>query len=856
MSFVSRVVLLSHIGRLFDFLEVRTVKSETDMRFCAGRQAKSIQIRFIKTAIVCILLCSITPLYAVTPWLHVEGNKIKDPESNIVVLRGVALIDLGATELWRGGAIEMIDRLTDPTDDQGSYTGWGTKVVRLAIYPTDGDFTGGPWYFEDDPESYYNDLLRPVVDYCKMKDLYVIIDWHYVGVNTSAKVSSTNAFWTYIAPRFAGDSHVLFELFNEPLNTGPSGDAAKWESCRVDMQNWTNIVRSYAPNNLILVGCPQWSQIIAPTATNPVTGGNIVYVSHIYPDHWAGQTYVNQILTAVAVHPVMITEWGFIQGGAVPTNGTLSGYGQPFHEFREAHGIGHTAWCADYEWGPPMFNSGWTLRCGENYMGCFTKDILYEMKDANQPGGGDTTPPDAPTGLAAAAGDSVVWLTWIGNSEGDLAGYNVYRSTTSGGSYSRLNGSLLSDPNYTDNDAGGGLTYYYVVTAVDTSLNESNNSNEVFATPTDTTPPLAPTGLSATAGDRTVSLNWNDNSEADLDGYNVYRSMTSGSGYVQINGSLLSSSDYTDNSVTNGTTYYYVVTAVDILSNESNGSNEVSETPELRTDVEIIGSWVAGTSHTKESGTNRALIFIAHAERNGTISLSSVTYGGKTMTKVIDKVVSSGSPAYYAYVAAFILNEADVNAVSSGTFVPTWSGTPDSGQVAYGSVFLQNVDQTVLVGATASNGTTSGNNITTDALTTNDGDMVIDAATCGSGGTGDLYTVNNGFTEALEHDMTSCTGVDGYKSATGANETPSVTHDNANRQVLIGFVVKAGAGEWLYGDLTYDNKVDMNDLYEFSLVWLVEDCENNNILELDLDDDCVINFYEYSFFAQNWLEEI
>lgn len=59
------------------------------------------------------------------------------------------------------------------------------------------------------------------------------------------------------------------------------------------------------------------------------------------------------------------------------------------------------------------------------------------------------------------------------------------------------------------------------------------------------------------------------------------------------------------------------------------------------------------------------------------------------------------------------------------------------------------------------------------------------------------------------------------------------------------------SGEWLYGDLTHDNIVDMDDLYEFSLVWLVSDCNN---VELDLNGDCIINFYEYSFFAQNWLK--
>jgi hypothetical protein len=60
--------------------------------------------------------------------------------------------------------------------------------------------------------------------------------------------------------------------------------------------------------------------------------------------------------------------------------------------------------------------------------------------------------------------------------------------------------------------------------------------------------------------------------------------------------------------------------------------------------------------------------------------------------------------------------------------------------------------------------------------------------------------------------------------------------------------------DWLYGDITRDNMVDMNDLYEFCLIWLDMDCVNYAML--DLNGDCVINLYEYSLLAQNWLEEI
>jgi hypothetical protein len=54
----------------------------------------------------------------------------------------------------------------------------------------------------------------------------------------------------------------------------------------------------------------------------------------------------------------------------------------------------------------------------------------------------------------------------------------------------------------------------------------------------------------------------------------VYRSLTSGTGYVKVNPSLVSVVDYTDSTVANTTTYYYVTTAVDGSGNESINSNE------------------------------------------------------------------------------------------------------------------------------------------------------------------------------------------------------------------------------------------------------------------------------------------
>lgn len=70
-----------------------------------------------------------------------------------------------------------------------------------------------------------------------------------------------------------------------------------------------------------------------------------------------------------------------------------------------------------------------------------------------------------------------------------------------------------------------------------------------------------------------VGLTW-DASTSTVSGYNVYRSTTSGSGYVKVNASLVGSLNYSDTSVQNSTTYYYVTTAVDSSGNESVYSNE------------------------------------------------------------------------------------------------------------------------------------------------------------------------------------------------------------------------------------------------------------------------------------------
>ena len=112
-----------------------------------------------------------------------------------------------------------------------------------------------------------------------------------------------------------------------------------------------------------------------------------------------------------------------------------------------------------------------------------------------------------------------------------------------------------------------------MVTAVN-SAGESGNSNQASATPT-AAPPAPPTNLTALAGNAQVSLSWTGSAGAVT--YTVKRSTTNGGPYTGI-ASGITATTYTDNSVINGTTYYYVVTAVN-GGGESGISNQASATP-------------------------------------------------------------------------------------------------------------------------------------------------------------------------------------------------------------------------------------------------------------------------------------
>src|SRR6185437_553532 len=114
-----------------------------------------------------------------------------------------------------------------------------------------------------------------------------------------------------------------------------------------------------------------------------------------------------------------------------------------------------------------------------------------------------------------------------------------YRSTSQFGTYIKLNVGLLASSLYSDTTAPAGSTSWYHITAVDTTGNESVATTVSAIRTPDTTPPATPTVLTATPGSTRITLDWADNTESDLAGYNVYSSGASAGPFTKLNSSPL-----------------------------------------------------------------------------------------------------------------------------------------------------------------------------------------------------------------------------------------------------------------------------------------------------------------------------
>ena len=268
-----------------------------------------------------------------------------------------------------------------------------------------------------------------------------------------------------------------------------------------------------------------------------------------------------------------------------------------------------------------------------------------------------TSVPAAPTDVAAEAGDQSATLSWkSGNADfeenGPAESYNIYYSTSSGLTTTQYDNKITgaSSP-YEVTGLTNGVTYYFIVTGVN-SAGEGEASGVVAAAPFEPeTAPSAPVNVMAEAGDQKVTLTWASGDEdlyrnSPAESYNIYYSETSGvtaANYDQKITDATSPREITG--LTNGVTYYFIVTGVN-ATGEGEASTEVSAEP-----LEPISVPSAPIDVTAGAGDQKVTLTWASGDedlyRNSPAESYNIYYSdgsGLTTTDYDQKITNAASP--------------------------------------------------------------------------------------------------------------------------------------------------------------------------------------------------------------------
>ena len=488
------------------------------------------------------------------------------------------------------------------TNDLDNIRALGMNLVRVPIMWTDLQRLDGTWRADA------FDRLDWVVSNAWQRGIYTILDLHGApgGVApTQSAGTSSNAYWTStayknqtamiwsnIATHYVGNPAVAgYDLLNEPY--GAPSRQAIWDAYNSLYQT----VRAVDPDHIIIMENTwsgsglnwEWNVLPPPSTYN---WSNVVYSAHAYAGSSANvPTEVNKQTSDFVNHqswnvPCFIGEFqGYGTASAWPyavTNFNKYGMSWATWAYKATDGTVGDSW-GIYD---PISSSSpskpniqtdssstisndWSQRTTGTAFGItsFLKQYLGEplgVADSYSVNAGSTLVVNSGSGLLANdidinKGQSGIQLTAV-----------LVNGPTNG----QLNLSLNGAFSYTPAAGFSGTdTFRYIV--------NDGYANSVNITPVTIqvlpqSAPAAPTGLTASGGDGLVSLGWNSSVGATT--YNVKRALTSGGPSYPTVISGLTITSATDTSVSNGTPYYYVVSAVNAAGEGSN-STEASAMP-------------------------------------------------------------------------------------------------------------------------------------------------------------------------------------------------------------------------------------------------------------------------------------
>ncbi len=188
--------------------------------------------------------------------LSVKGNYIMSQYGDTVQLRGMSMF--WSQWMWQYYNAGVVKWLKED---------WKCTVIRIAMGVENGGYLDNSY---DEKQK-----VIKMVDAAIANGIYVIIDYHSHEAHNNPEPAKK--FFTDMAKKYGNSPNVLYEIYNEPLKD------ISWHK---DLKPYAEAViaeiRKYDPDNIVICGTRQWSQLVSEAANNPVRDSNAVYTLHYY----------------------------------------------------------------------------------------------------------------------------------------------------------------------------------------------------------------------------------------------------------------------------------------------------------------------------------------------------------------------------------------------------------------------------------------------------------------------------------------------------------------------------------------------------------------------------------------------